>query len=57
MKLFFFAFESLGRNLEIWHSFKAPASKNHLVGGFDPSEKYINQIESFPQTGVKIQSV
>ena len=29
---------------------------SHLVGGFNPSEKYISQIESFPQVGMKIKN-
>ena len=29
----------------------------HLVGGFNPSEKYARQIGSFPQVGVKIKNI
>ena len=29
----------------------------HLVGGFNPSEKYACQIGSFPQVGVKIKNI
>ncbi len=31
--------------------------QNHLVGGFNPFEKYARQIGSFPQVGVKIKNI
>ena len=30
-------------------------AERYLVGGFNPSEKYMSQIGSFPQVGVKIK--
>ena len=34
---------------------KSYTHENDLVGGFNPSEKYISQIGSFPEVGVKIK--
>ena len=31
-------------------------NRGHLVGGFNPSEKYARQIGNLPQIGVKIQT-
>ena len=32
-------------------------TQNFLVGGFNPFEKYVRQIGSFPQVGVRIKNI